>query len=322
MDAVLATDRGRRTLQAAMFELRHLRYFLAVAEELNFSRAAERLHIAQPALSAQIRTLEAQLGCELFTRTTRRVELTPNGKILLEDAREIVARADAAAAKLKAAGRGERGFLRISFAGHGAGELGSEMLRRFSEQYPAVDIELVSAATLEELQRLVLDRQTDLGFVWLPLLFEELTAVTVMQEEKFVVVPRDHPFAVKSEVRASEVAAERLVAPWDDYPPEFFKEWLDDFRPEGRREDDPNAMSIEECMSFAIRGVALYVVPESVQRFYPRPEVAFVPIADVAPARIALAWRSEAPSPPVAAFVETAKALLEEDAPAIHRFGS
>jgi LysR family hca operon transcriptional activator len=110
MDAVLATDRGRRTLQAAMFELRHLRYFLAVAEELNFSRAAERLHIAQPALSAQIRTLETQLGCELFARTTRKVELTPNGKILLVDAREIVARADAAAAKMKAAGRGERGL--------------------------------------------------------------------------------------------------------------------------------------------------------------------------------------------------------------------
>jgi DNA-binding transcriptional LysR family regulator len=308
-----------------MFELRHLRYFLAVAEELNFSRAAERLHIAQPALSAQIRTLETQLGCELFKRTTRKVELTPNGEILLEDAREIVARADSAAAKMKAAGRGERGFLRISFAGHGAGELGSEMLRRFSERYPAVDIELVGAATLEELQRLVLDRQTDLGFVWLPLLFEELSAITVAQERKVVVVPRHHSFANKAEVRADEVAAEPIVAPWDHNRPEFIAEWLDDFRPQGRREDDPNAMSIEECMSFAIRGVALYVVPESVERFYPRPEVAFVPIADVAPGRIALAWRSEAPSPSVAAFIETAKAVLDEEAaspPAIHRAGS
>ena len=79
-------------------ELRHLRYFLAVAEELNFSRAAERLHIAQPALSAQIRALESQVGCELFTRTTRKVELTPNGEMLLEDARDIVGRSESAVA--------------------------------------------------------------------------------------------------------------------------------------------------------------------------------------------------------------------------------
>ena len=101
-------------------ELRHLRYFLAVAEELNFSRAAERLHIAQPALSAQIRSLETQLGCKLFNRTTRKVELTPAGELLLADARNIVARTDRAAAKVAAAGRGEQGGLRVAFAAHGS----------------------------------------------------------------------------------------------------------------------------------------------------------------------------------------------------------
>src|SRR5205085_3991040 len=81
-------------------ELRHLRYFLAVADELNFSRAAKSLHIAQPALSSQIRAFETQLGCRLFERTTRRVELTPSGEMLLEDAREIVSRADQTVSKL------------------------------------------------------------------------------------------------------------------------------------------------------------------------------------------------------------------------------
>src|SRR4051794_29079830 len=97
------------------FELRHLRAFLAVADELNFTRAAERLHVAQPALSAQIRQLETQLGCELFVRTTRKVELSPQGALLLDDARAIVERADAAAAKLTAAARGEQGIVRVGF---------------------------------------------------------------------------------------------------------------------------------------------------------------------------------------------------------------
>ena len=117
-------------------ELRHLRYFLAVAEELNFSRAAERLHIAQPALSAQIRALESQVGCELFARTTRKVELTANGEMLLEDAREIVGRAESAVSKLQAASRGERGLLKVGFVAHGAGETGTEILRRFAEAFP------------------------------------------------------------------------------------------------------------------------------------------------------------------------------------------
>src|SRR5438093_13421707 len=107
-----------------MLELRQLRYFLAVAEELNFSRAAERLHIAQPALSAQIRTLETQLGCELFSRTTRKVELTPAGELLLADARELVRHADQAAAKVGAVARGQRGELRVGFVGPAGGERG------------------------------------------------------------------------------------------------------------------------------------------------------------------------------------------------------
>src|SRR5919202_4669249 len=138
-------------------ELRHLRYFLAVAEELNFTRAAERLHVAQPALSAQIRQLETQLGCGLFERTTRKVELTPEGRVLAEDAREIIARADHAVARVGAAARGERGVLSIGFLLHGASETGTEILVRFGERFPEVELESIDAATLEEAQARVRD---------------------------------------------------------------------------------------------------------------------------------------------------------------------
>ena len=292
-------------------ELRHLRYFLAVAEELNFSRAAERLHIAQPALSAQIRALESQVGCELFTRTTRKVELTPNGEMLLEDARDIVGRSESAVAKLQAAARGERGLLKIGFVAHGAGETGTEILRRFAEAFPSIETELVSASTLEELQRHVFDRFTDVAFVWLPLLYD-LEVQPALSERKLVAMHPEHPLARKPAVHGSDLIDEPIVAPWEYYPLEFLDAWFDPFRPAGRRPDDPHAVSIDECLSFVSRGVALFCVPESVSRFYSRPDVVFRPILDVAPAQVAIAWCADVRNPAVTSLVETARGVLAE----------
>jgi DNA-binding transcriptional LysR family regulator len=291
-------------------ELRHLRYFLAVAEELNFSRAAERLHIAQPALSAQIRALEAQLGSELFTRTTRKVELTANGKTLLEDAREIVRRADETVAKLQAVARGERGALRIGHAAHGAGEIGTEILRRFAEEYPSIETELVNAASLKELQSQLLERVTDVAFAWPPLLYEELESETVLSERKCMVINREHPLARKRAVECADFLAEPIVAPWDNYPSEFLAYWFGPMRPDGKRTDDPVAVSVEESLAFVSRGMAMYCVPESVSRFYARPDVVFRPIIDAPPVEVVVAWLRDTTSPAVASFVETTRAVL------------
>lgn len=293
-------------------ELRHLRYFLAVAEELNFSRAAERLHIAQPALSAQIRALEAQLGCALFTRTTRRVALTPNGEMLLEDVRDIVSRVDAALAKVQAAGRSERRLLRIGFAAHGAGEVGMEILRRFTDRSPSTETELVSASTLQELQRCLRDRATDVAFVWLPLLYEELAAQPVLVEPRFVAMHPDHRLAAQPALSASDLLHEPIVAPWDHFPPEFLAAWFGEFRPHGRRPGDRYALSVDESLTFASRGLALYCVPESVSRFYARPDLTFRPIIDVDPARVAIAWRTDTANPAVSEFVETARSVVDK----------
>jgi DNA-binding transcriptional LysR family regulator len=293
-------------------EVRHLRAFVAVAEELNFSRAAERLHIAQPALSAQIRTLETQLGCELFVRTTRKVELTPAGEMLVEDAREIVARADEAAAKLLAVGRGRRGLLRIGFVAQGAGETSTEIFRRFAAEFPAVETELVECATLEETQRRVRDHELDLGFAWMPILYEELLTDPILSERKLIAMHPEHPLAGKRALTASDLESEPIVAPWDHLPEEMLDFWFTPFRNSGRLPADPNAKSADECLSFVSRGIALYCVPESVQRFYPRPDVVFRPIMDVAPAQVVLAWNREARNPAVASFVELARRVVRE----------
>jgi DNA-binding transcriptional LysR family regulator len=293
-------------------ELRQLRYFLAVAEELNFSRAAERLHIAQSALSAQIRALENQVGCALFNRTTRKVELTPNGSLLLEEAREIVARSDSAVAKLQAAARGERGLLRIGFAAHGGAEPGAAILRRFAEEFSGIETELVQSATLEGLQTQLVEHETDVGFVWLPLLYDGLEAQPVLSERKLIAMHADHALAGKRSVQSNELLTEPVVAPWDIYPPELVDYWMGGFRPRGRRPGDPHAMTVEESLTIVARGQALYCVPESASRFYSRPEVVFKPILDAPPAEIAIAWAAEARNPAVTSFVETARAVLTE----------
>jgi DNA-binding transcriptional LysR family regulator len=293
-------------------ELRHLRYFIAVAEDLNFSRAAERLHIAQPALSAQIRALEKQVGVELFRRTTRRVDLTPAGELLLADAREIVRRADEAAAKLAALARGQRGVLRVGFVGHGAGETSTEILRRFGGEFPVIEVELVESRTLEGSQRQVVERDTDAAFVWLPVLHEELESEPITFERKLVAMEPEHRLAARPAVSPDDLVDEPIVAPWDHYSPETVRSWLGPFR-DARKDLDLQAESIDQCMNFAIRGLAVYCVPESVERFDGRPDVVFRPLLGVHPAAIALAWHRASANAAVASFVQLTRAVLKSE---------
>jgi DNA-binding transcriptional LysR family regulator len=296
-------------------ELRHLRYFLAVADELNFSRAAERLHIAQPALSAQIRSLETQLGTELFSRTTRKVDLTPAGELLLTDARDIVERADRAAAKVAAAGRSDRGALRVAFAAHAAGEASTEIFRRFVEEHPPIEVELVESPTLEGLQQLVADHEADASFAWLPILDEQLDSLVVFSEPKAVGTRPEHPLASQENVRPADLESVPIVAPWEHYSPETVAYWLGPFRRE-RTAIDLNATSVDECLSLVARGLAVFVVPESVQRFYGRPDIVYRPLTGVEPASVALVWHRETQNPAVASFVEVTREVAGIQKPA------
>src|SRR5215467_2974853 len=125
-----------------MIDLRRLTYFVAVAEELHFGRAAARLHIAQPPLSQAIRKLEGELGVELFRRNRRRVELTDAGRLLLDQARPLLRDADRIEATLRRAGRGEVGRLRVGFVGSATYEVLPLILRAFRDRYPDVELTL------------------------------------------------------------------------------------------------------------------------------------------------------------------------------------
>ena len=288
-------------------ELRHLRSFVVVAEELNFSRAAQRLHIAQPALSAQIRTLEVRLGCQLFARTTRKVELTDAGTVFLEDAREIIRRTDEAVLKVEAVARADRGVLRIGFVAHGAGEVGAEIMRRFSAAAPAVETQLVESATLEELQASVHNRESDVAFGWLPLLYEGLEAEPIAAEGLAVAMSSEHRLARAETLTIADLSDVPIVAPWDDVAFDLLRPWLGEARPDGPHVHDVSAVGLAECLAVAGRGSAVYCVPDSVPNFYARPGLVFRPVVDATPSELVLVFLEDAPNPAVDSFVRVTR---------------
>ena len=204
-------------------ELRHLHYFVVVAEELHFRRAAERLHIAQPSVSQQVRRLEDELGVKLFERNRRGVTLTSAGAVLLDEARATLAQAAHAADRARAAGAGERGRLRVNLTRSLPGGLAGAIVDAFRERYPEVQLELDVGQTsihAEQLRRGAID----LAFVRPPLRDPELEEVELAREPLVCVLPKDHRLARQTLIRREDVAGEPLVffrrqhgpGAWDD----------------------------------------------------------------------------------------------------------
>lgn len=175
-------------------ELRHLRYFVAVAEALHFGRAAQRLMIAQPPLSQQIKALEQEIGVQLFRRTKRRVELTEAGRVFLAEARRTLAQAEQAVQAARRADRGEIGRLTIGFVGSATYEILPPVLRRFRLNHPGVELSLRELTTAQQVAALEA-KDIDIGFVRTPPPSPHL-ACRVLTEEDFVVaLPRFHRLA-------------------------------------------------------------------------------------------------------------------------------
>ena len=191
-------------------ELRHLRYFVAVAEELHFRRAAERLHMSQPPLSQQIRNLEEDVGATLLVRNQRRVELTAAGRAYLARARDILAAVEDAAREARRVQRGEVGRLDVGFVGSAMYSVVPELLRAFRERFPDVGLRLRELGTTEQLNRLE-DGRLDVGFLRPPGARPGLTIETVLREPVVAALPEAHPLATAEHVRVEDLAHGPLV---------------------------------------------------------------------------------------------------------------
>jgi DNA-binding transcriptional LysR family regulator len=202
-------------------ELRQLRYFVAVAEELHFRRAAARLHISQPPLSQQIRALEEELGCQLLTRTRRRVELTPAGQAFLRDARQLLGELDGAVATARRIDAGQTGRLRIGFVGSALLSIVPGTVERFRASRPGVAIELRERSTVDQL-RAVAAGLVDVGLVRPPIDEDgSLRAVTVLRERTVAALPAGHSLAALGRVPLRRLADEPLVLFPRDQAPGF-----------------------------------------------------------------------------------------------------
>ncbi|MGO9957288.1 MAG: LysR substrate-binding domain-containing protein [Solirubrobacteraceae bacterium] len=192
-------------------ELRQLRYFVAVAEELHFRRAAARLHISQPPLSQQIAALERELGCELLARTRRRVELTPAGEAFLRDARATLAELDVASARARAIAEGRAGVLRINFVGSALLSIVPATVQRFRAARPGVELELHERSTVEQLRALEAGT-ADVGLVRPPIdAGAGLRTEIVMRERTIAALPADHELTGLRRIPLRRLAAEPLV---------------------------------------------------------------------------------------------------------------
>jgi DNA-binding transcriptional LysR family regulator len=192
-------------------ELRHFQYFLVLAEELNFSRAARRLHIAQPSLSQQIRQLEAEVETELFDRTVRPIRLTNAGQLLLGDAYNLVSDVEATAREVRRAGRGEVGRLRIGYSYGGLYDLVLSLLRRLRHAWPDANMVIHQLPEREQLPALR-TRRVDLV---LGRLTEPLTpdvVVRPLREERLIaILPASHPLAGADSVKLGDLRDEPFV---------------------------------------------------------------------------------------------------------------
>lgn len=271
-------------------DLRRLRYFVAVAERLHFRRAAEELHVSQPALSRQIVALERDLGVTLLIRDKRSVALTTAGGQLLADARPLLAAADAARRRAQRAERGSRRLV----IGFRAGIVPTEAIRAFAEAEPEVAVS-VQRLEWDDQEDQIRSGVVDVGYVRAPVDERGLRLVPLLSEPRLAVLPAGHRLSDAGELTEADLAGERHLR-YLESPPDGA---------------GPRLRSVEEKLEHVAAGSGIILLPRSATRYYSRPDVVYVPVRDAEPDQIWLACESGRRSRIINRFIAAAEREAE-----------
>jgi DNA-binding transcriptional LysR family regulator len=279
-------------------DLRKLRYFVAVAEQMHFGRAAEALHIAQPVLSRQIKALEQELKVQLFARDKRATELTPAGRQLLADARPLLANADALRRRAARAARGP-GTFTIGFM---PGLIVSGAFRAMQGRHPQLTV-TVLRTSWDDQTEVIRDGRADVSYVRLPADQRGLQIQPLLTEPRVAALPDDHRLAGKTTIGIADLADEHLLQ-----DPAAVPEWRDiatELRTR-RRRSAPIFRTVEEKLEHVAAGHGVVLLPQSTAAFYTRPGVSYSQISDIPPNQVCLAWDAARRSPLIQDFAAIA----------------
>ncbi|MCW5702876.1 MAG: LysR family transcriptional regulator [Bradyrhizobium sp.] len=294
-------------------ELRQLRYFMAVAEELSFVRAAKRVGISQPPLSRQIANLEAEIGTTLFNRNKHGVTITEAGTALHQELREILPRLEGAIKTTQRAAKGQVGTLALGFGGSAVYTFTPALLRHFRRNFPDVELSLRNVPVTSQLDAL-LDQRIDIGFIILPVDNNAIATRVLLRDKLTVALPSGHPLTRQKTISVNELSGSDFLVFPRSRNFGFYNKVIDlcthaGFMPNIVQEISP----LESQIGLVAAGVGVAIVPSVAQKFR-LTEVEFRPLRErTAYVEFAMAWRKSNTSPAVRAFIEVvSKVKIQE----------
>ncbi|MBP0594260.1 DNA-binding transcriptional regulator HcaR [Paraburkholderia sp. LEh10] len=285
-------------------ELRHLRYFVAVAEDLSFTRAAERLHTAQPSLSQQIRDLEAEVGTELLSRTRRKVELTEAGRVFLTEARLTLAQAERAVARARHVGSRKKSTVTIGFVPAAEVRIFPSVLPRLRLRFPDVDVDLRSIPTSEQ-EQMLLDDEIDVAFMRKPIHSPDILSKVVLREPIIAVLPVNHRLTQYAEIDPALLQGEAFISTHPLYSGDVYDTVQAYFAQHGLQ---PNVVQVASniLLNLNLIGMGLgYGLLPAYTASLTNPAICTRPLAgDVPEIELLMAWRADGRSAEVDGLLE------------------